>query len=788
VFVPDTVSDNRGIQAGDAISILPYAGPYPMSAESLDRNMIEATVSNVQPLILRLQDKANAALLLMLTDPSPGNVYRIDKLANRMGFNRQLSAAVAICSSSNDNPNDPSIAATRSDRRRPYPDLIQAITAMDENIDRVMLGAANGNYNVNSNSNNNNNDKQNSTSIICGRAVPFLVADESNDPSAQESIRDTSHLALERHCALEGLNASQRLAVKGAATNRLTLVQGPPGTGKTAVGIRILKYWATLTAAAAADEDNNNNCNGNGNNVVSYPILATSDSNIAVDNLVEGCANVGLRVVRLGRPEAIRPELLKYCLDRPSSSSQQQSNNGANGNSNSYNPPTSSSSNFKEKMRRLKSAQVICCTCIGSGGDILDNMTFERVLVDEATQATEPAVLVPLSRGCRQLVLVGDHCQLPPTVLSTKAEEEGLGVPLFSRMVACGVPPFMLDTQYRMHPAIAMFPSDLFYGGKLQNGVSPPERRPLAGFPWPREEFPVAFVPIQNSVEMDDGVSKYNEAEAAAACDAVSALLQGGQCGVSDIAVVTPYAAQVRLIRRLTRKLVQRPPYVEVSSTDGFQGREKEAVVFSAVRSNDYGAVGFVSDWRRVNVSFTRARRALIVIGNDLTLRRGDMDTWMPWLSWADAHGINMDKPGVPRGRYDADQMRRIRGGTTAAEMLKDVLERQQAQLKIAEKQLKKAERDAAGHIMGNSDDEHEVDGGGGGKGGLCAVDNINGTKKKLEMDLAQSSKPDGCWDDDDSDDDDAWDNDGDTYQALHSKAADVADEDAPAVLDAWDL
>jgi regulator of nonsense transcripts 1 len=91
-------------------------------------------------------------------------------------------------------------------------------------------------------------------------------------------------------------------------------------------------------------------------------------------------------------------------------------------------------------------------------------MSFERVMVDEATQATEPAVLVPLTRGCRQLVLVGDHCQLPPTVLSTRAEEEGLGVPLFSRMVACGVPPFMLDTQYRMHPGISMFPSDLFYG------------------------------------------------------------------------------------------------------------------------------------------------------------------------------------------------------------------------------------------------------------------------------------------------------------------------------------
>ena len=184
-------------------------------------------------------------------------------------------------------------------------------------------------------------------------------------------------------------------------------------------------------------------------------------------------------------------------------------------------------------------------------------------------------------------------------------------------MLDAGAPSVVLDTQYRMHPAISMFPSDLFYGGKLNDGVSPPERRPLPGFPWPREEFPVAFIPVTEGTEIDDGASKANEAEVAAVVDAVVALLGGGQCDVTQIAVVTPYAAQVRLIRRGLREVLPRgPPFVEVSSTDGFQGREKEAVVFSAVRSNNYGTVGFVSDWRRVNVSFTRARRGLIVIGN----------------------------------------------------------------------------------------------------------------------------------------------------------------------------
>jgi len=702
--------------------------------------MIEATVTNTSPMVLRLQDKTNTSLHAMLTEAVEGNVYRIDKLANRMGFNRQLAAAVAIAS--------PLGETKTRDIRRPCSQLIKAITAMDENIDRVMNQSSSGYF----------RGDLTSTAALCAQVVSWNFEDDSEDPSDQDSTRMSSRLALDKYGALEGLNASQRLAVEGAVTNRLTLVQGPPGTGKTAVAIRILQHWARLAESNAENGENPS------------PILATSDSNIAVDNLVEGCAAVGLRVVRLGRPEAIRPELLRFCIDRPPTSYNSGNNNQFNNN-----PQMA----FKERMKQLKKAQIICCTCIGSGGDILDAMTFDRVLVDEATQATEPAVLVPLMRGCRQLVLVGDHCQLPPTVLSTRAEEEGHGVPLFSRMVACGVPPFMLDTQYRMHPCIAMFPSDLFYGGKLLNGVTAPERRPLAGFPWPREEFPVAYLPVKGT-EMDDGVSKLNEAEAAAACDAVAMLMSGGQCSASDIAVVTPYAAQARLIRRMTRKLSQTvgPPYIEVSSVDGFQGREKEAVIFSAVRSNDYGAVGFTSDWRRVNVSFTRARRALIVIGNDQTLRRGDPDTWMPWLAWADAHGINMDKPGVPRGRYDPEQLRRVRGGTTAAEMLKDVLARQQAQLKNAEKQLQKAEKNAAGHIIGKEDDDDVQDGNGEGN-----------EKLTLEEDLARITNTDGNWDDSDDEADNP--NNGGLKPLKSSTSqstilGDRDDDDGP--VDVWDL
>jgi hypothetical protein len=212
VFVPDS-NENRGIQAGDAVSLLPYAGPYPMSAESLDRNMIEATVTNTNPMVLRLQDKTNTSLHAMLIEPVEGNVYRVDKLANRMGFNRQLSAAVAIASPLGD-------GKTR-DTRRPCPELMKAVTAMDENIDRVMNQS--GSF---------FKGELASTAALCAQAVPWSHEDETEDLREEDSFRMTSRLALDKYGALEGLNGSQRLAVEGAVSNRLTLVQGPPGTGK----------------------------------------------------------------------------------------------------------------------------------------------------------------------------------------------------------------------------------------------------------------------------------------------------------------------------------------------------------------------------------------------------------------------------------------------------------------------------------------------------------------------------------------------------------------------------
>jgi hypothetical protein len=165
----------------------------------------------------------------MLIDPSEGNVYRIDKLANRMGFTRQLSAVISVVSPIE---YDEDGCYVMSDRRHPSPELIKAITAMDENIDQVMM--AGGNFHPQGHQGGSGN--LTSIATICSQAVSWRDSsdnggDDANDSYSQEVLRTESLLALEKYGALEGLNTSQRLAVQGAASNRLTLVQGPPGTG-----------------------------------------------------------------------------------------------------------------------------------------------------------------------------------------------------------------------------------------------------------------------------------------------------------------------------------------------------------------------------------------------------------------------------------------------------------------------------------------------------------------------------------------------------------------------------
>ena len=164
----------------------------------------------------------------------------------------------------------------------------------------------------------------------------------------------------------------------------------------------------------------------------------------------------------------------------------------------------------------LDVADVISCTCIGAGDPRLLRMNFPSILIDESMQATEPECMVPVVLGAKQVILVGDHCQLGPIVMCKKAAEGGLSQSLFERMVVLGIHPFRLEVQYRMHPELSAFPSNFFYEGSLQNGVSCEERKLDIEFPWPRSDIPTFFHVSSGQEEIaGSGTSYLNRTEAA---------------------------------------------------------------------------------------------------------------------------------------------------------------------------------------------------------------------------------------------------------------------------------
>jgi regulator of nonsense transcripts 1 len=427
------------------------------------------------------------------------------------------------------------------------------------------------------------------------------------------------------------LDDSQAEAIETAVGQRLTMIQGPPGTGKTHTAVHLLSALIEM---------------GRG------PILACAESNVAVDNLLEGLLDLDVKAIRLGRPVKVRESLREATLDAQVSRHPKQDEiafireetEGMRSKLHDLKGKDKGlahrdiNKNYRE-IRELEqritddvlaSAQVLCTTNIGAGHFTLANRKFSIVLIDEATQATEPSALVPIVKGARQLILVGDHRQLPPTVTSRSAEEGGLDIPLFERLLSNGLPAHMLTTQYRMHPTIREFPSSRFYENKLEDGCSSSDRPPVAGFLWPDWDKPVAFVPVHGSeIEEESGSSRSNMDEAAIVVQVVNDLLAPGDLTPEDIGVISPYAGQVRLIRSMVDDVIEG---LEVKSVDGYQGREKEIIVLSTVRANDAGKVGFLSNYRRLNVALTRAKRGLIVIGDDRTLRNDP--TWASWLDW----------------------------------------------------------------------------------------------------------------------------------------------------------
>jgi superfamily I DNA and/or RNA helicase len=424
------------------------------------------------------------------------------------------------------------------------------------------------------------------------------------------------------------LNASQQEAVRFALSAQdVALIHGPPGTGKTTAVVELIRQ-----AIRRGDK-----------------VLASAPSNLAVDNLLERLIAAGEKAVRLGHPARVLPALREHTLDlmvdehhdvklarKLVKDARAMFRKAAR--FTRAKPEPGARRDLRQEARQLladarrleaqaaehilDSADVLCVTTTGIDSEVLGERQFDLAVIDEACQSTEPGCWVPLLRA-KRVVLAGDHCQLPPTVVSQAAAAEGFGLSLFERLINRLGPSASrrITTQYRMHADIMDFSSAEFYEAGLVADPSVAAHR-LCDLPGvaetPLTATPLDFIDTAGAgydEELEpDGESRLNRAEAELAARKVQALIDAG-VAPSDIAVIAPYAAQVRLLRELIDS-----SGVEIDTVDGFQGREKEAVVITLVRSNPKGEIGFLSEIRRTNVAMTRARRKLLVIGDSATL------------------------------------------------------------------------------------------------------------------------------------------------------------------------
>lgn len=423
------------------------------------------------------------------------------------------------------------------------------------------------------------------------------------------------------------LNASQQAAVEFALSARdLAIIHGPPGTGKTTTVAEVARQAAMR----------------------GQKVLACAPSNTAVDNLLERLTGSGLRVVRIGHPARVQEDLQSHTLDalvdrdpamelvRDMMREADQLSRQA-GRTTRARPVPGARQALRQQTKQLRDdarrlerqvisshldgADIVCATTM-LDPEILGDRHFDVTVIDEACQSTEPGCW-PVVHRTDRLVLAGDHCQLPPTILSTSAAEQGFAVSLMERLVQHYGHKVtrQLVVQYRMHAHIMAFSSDAFYQGTLVPHSSVAEHRLVDMphvVPQPLTENPLMFVDTAGASwdeELEpDGESRRNPQEGQLVLDFADRLCATG-IDPGSIAIIAPYAAQVRWLRE---RCHQRQ--IEIDTVDGFQGREKEAVIISLVRSNATGEIGFLGDTRRMNVALTRARRKLIVVGDSATL------------------------------------------------------------------------------------------------------------------------------------------------------------------------
>ena len=422
------------------------------------------------------------------------------------------------------------------------------------------------------------------------------------------------------------LNSVQEQAVnKVLRAKDVAIVHGPPGTGKTTTLVEAI--YETLRRE--------------------NQVLVCAQSNMAVDWISEQLVDRGVNVLRIGNPTKVNDKMLSFTYERrfadhpdyPQLWSIRETIRKLRQNRNRRRDE-----GFHQKVERLKSrateleirinaqlfgeARVIASTLTGSANRLLSGQKFGTLFIDEAAQALEPACWIAIRKASR-VILAGDHCQLPPTVKSIAALRGGLGTTLMERIVKQKPETVtLLKTQYRMNEQIMRFSSDWFYGGMIE--AAPQVRfRGILDLDNPMTWVDTSAVAGKEEF-VGESFGRINRAEADMTLDVLQEYFTRiGKARVLeeriDVGVISPYRAQVQLLRRLIRKKEFFKPYrglISVNTVDGFQGQERDVIVISLVRANADGQIGFLSDLRRMNVAITRARMKLMIMGDVPTMTR----------------------------------------------------------------------------------------------------------------------------------------------------------------------
>jgi ATP-dependent RNA/DNA helicase IGHMBP2 len=406
------------------------------------------------------------------------------------------------------------------------------------------------------------------------------------------------------------LNESQQQAVQAVLQNEeITIVHGPPGTGKTTT---LIEAIVQLTR--------------NGEKV-----LVSAPSNTAVDNIAKGLLQQQVKLLRVGNASKADEAIFAHTPEGRLANSKQQKEikqlkiraeefrKMAMKYKRSFGKAEREQRqllfkevrNLRAEIKKIQAyneeklfeeADVIAGTPIGIYDAGIDHLHFSTLVLDEAGQCIEPLAwcIFPLAE---KIVLAGDHWQLPPTVLSAEAVRLGFNRSILEAAIQQAPAVYLLNTQYRMKQAIAGFSSNYFYNDELLSPVH------LAN-----SGTHITFIDTAgsgfNEEHGADGTSLQNRGE----LDIVQKLLETEQLDPLTTAFISPYSGQVAAAKESL------PKQLRISTIDSFQGQEKENIILSLVRSNDDGDIGFLKDYRRMNVAITRAKEKLFVIGDSATI------------------------------------------------------------------------------------------------------------------------------------------------------------------------